>query len=510
MKGIIRTGAQPKFRWKMSQLHLVLLGAFLLPYLAASFDLLRSMRGVGSMVTEWLDHEPENCDPREVHVALGRDPSQAILMWRTTASDCSTHSWVSRDKQYSAGNSSLLKSSANGHSFMVEARDMCSEPARAEGFAIHLHQVLLTGLEPDTWYRYGVGSDDYKSSFLSAPLVGSRHKVRFIAYGDMGEDKIHPHKAPGSSMTAAAVLREVEKHDVGFVLHVGDISYADGRHKMWRSFMDMIEPVASQTHYMIAIGNHEYDYVTGKERDPSGELPYHPSWGNFGEESGGECGVMAARRFAMPNQDRDNAPFWYSYDYGSVHVTVISTEHDLSPGSTQYDWLHSDLKNVNRCRTPWLIVGLHRPMYVVYPHKDNRIVGEHIRDSIEHMFVKYEVDLTIAGHVHSYYRTCAVADGECVGRDNGGVIHLIIGTAGHKLSDIDGSEHWCDRALAKFGFGRFAADDDTLLYEFVASDGGDVLDSFSLRARRGNHYCSAAPNNTMDVTLANVASLSAA
>ena len=33
---------------------------------------------------------------------------------------------------------------------------------------------------------------------------------------------------------------------------------------------------------------------------------------------------------------QSNAPFWYSYNYGSVHFTVISTEHSLEPDSEQY------------------------------------------------------------------------------------------------------------------------------------------------------------------------------
>ena len=30
-----------------------------------------------------------------------------------------------------------------------------------------------------------------------------------------------------------------------------------------------------------------------------------------------------------------NAPFWYSFEYGSAHFTIISTEHDLSRHSDQ-------------------------------------------------------------------------------------------------------------------------------------------------------------------------------
>ena len=103
---------------------------------------------------------------------------------------------------------------------------------------------------------------------------------------------------------------------------------------------------------MITIGNHEYDHLEGKlyifykisfnyffilkhfiflggEHDPSGAgNGYHPSWGNFGNDSGkkniykikfifdlgGECGVPMYNRFHMV--DNGNSIFWYSFDYG--------------------------------------------------------------------------------------------------------------------------------------------------------------------------------------------------
>ena len=68
-----------------------------------------------------------------------------------------------------------------------------------------------------------------------------------------------------------------------------------------------------------------------------------------GNDSGGECGVATARRFIMPGAYLDtakqesanhgsqvNSPFWYSFDYGSVHFVMLSTEHDVTPGSHQY------------------------------------------------------------------------------------------------------------------------------------------------------------------------------
>ena len=42
-------------------------------------------------------------------------------------------------------------------------------------------------------------------------------------------------------------------------------------------------------------------------------------------------------------------------------------------------WLERDLQLADRCSTPWLVLSMHRPMYVVYPHKSNRIVADHLR-----------------------------------------------------------------------------------------------------------------------------------
>lgn len=73
------------------------------------------------------------------------------------------------------------------------------------------------------------------------------------------------------------------------LLHIGDISYANGDPDIWDTFMQEIEPYASMAPYMIGIGNHEYDYRTGREEhghggtDASGEeKPYDPDWGNYG------------------------------------------------------------------------------------------------------------------------------------------------------------------------------------------------------------------------------------
>ena len=50
----------------------------------------------------------------------------------------------------------------------------------------------------------------------------------------------------------------------------------------------------------------------------------------------------------------------YGFDYGCIHVVMMSTEHDFRNTSKQYAFLADHLKSVNRAITPWLIFGGHR------------------------------------------------------------------------------------------------------------------------------------------------------
>ncbi len=58
----------------------------------------------------------------------------------------------------------------------------------------------------------------------------------------------------------------------------------------------------------------------GVGKDPSG-VPgggYTPAWGNYGDDSFGECGVPTYNRFHMPHgRGASNAPYWYSFDAGA-------------------------------------------------------------------------------------------------------------------------------------------------------------------------------------------------
>ena len=304
------------------------------------------------------------------------------------------------------------------------AADLCQAPANDETTPGrfqppgYLHTVQLTGLKPDTVYHYQVGlaagqgvtwSPTYP--FRSA-LPAGEHPAEhsYLVYGDQGCLSNGGGWSEGKAWVAAATAREIMNHnDVRSIHHVGDLSYAQGAAHQWDQWFDMIQPFAVSVPLMVAVGNHEYDHESGgTDKDPSGvttDSGFMPVWGNFDNDSGGECGVPTAKRFTMPNTGNSNGVFWYSFDYGLVHTIVISSEHDLSEGSRQHHWLRKELKAVDRSKTPWLVVESHRPLYEGEVKWTQNSVGVAMRVEIEDLLYDYKVDVFLAGHYHAFHRT---------------------------------------------------------------------------------------------------------
>ena len=50
--------------------------------------------------------------------------------------------------------------------------------------------------------------------------------------------------------------------------------------------------------------------------------------------------------------------FYFSFDYGPVHVAVVDQYTSYTSGSAQYNWLVNDLSTSTK---PWKIIVLHQP-----------------------------------------------------------------------------------------------------------------------------------------------------
>ncbi|KAL9226167.1 hypothetical protein vseg_002009 [Gypsophila vaccaria] len=384
-----------------------------------------------------------------------------------------------------------------------ELEDMCDSPAnssvgwRDPGFVF---DGVMSNLKKGIRYYYKVGSDSGgwspTYSFVSRN-EDSDETIAFL-FGDMGTAtpyKTFTRTQIESTSTIKWILRDIEAlgDKPAFISHIGDISYAKGYAWIWDNFFNQIEPLASRVAYHVCMGNHEYDWPL---------QPWKPDWASYGKDSGGECGVPYSLRFKMPGNNSlptgTHAPatrnLYYSFNMGSVHFVYFSTETNFLRGSDQYDFLKHDLENVNRTKTPFVVVQGHRPMYTT--SNELRDTGMRVRllDHLEPLFVENNVTLALWGHVHRYERFCPLNNFTCAESRGGYPVHAVIGMAGQDWQPTwePRPEHpdmpvfiQPKRSLyrgGEFGYTRLVATKEKLTLSYVGNHDGEVHDRVEILA----------------------------
>lgn len=111
----------------------------------------------------------------------------------------------------------------------------------------YLHTVLADGLKPGSqyYYRVGDGASDWSDTFPFRTMPDQRVPVHYGLLGDLGTTS-------NSEATVAGMLADDQGLDV--LLHVGDLSYANGHQPTWDYYGHMVQSLASRIPWMVAVG----------------------------------------------------------------------------------------------------------------------------------------------------------------------------------------------------------------------------------------------------------------
>eukprot|EP00475_Leptophrys_vorax_P014433 TRINITY_DN20779_c0_g2_i1.p1 TRINITY_DN20779_c0_g2~~TRINITY_DN20779_c0_g2_i1.p1 ORF type:complete len:627 (+),score=140.30 TRINITY_DN20779_c0_g2_i1:486-2366(+) len=459
--------------------------------------------GGGNIVVAALNSNEVFSDakyPAQVHISITGENAQDIRVMWSDLSPASSNPKVRLSQ--SATLDSYVEIPASTYSYQADMMQACQDN---ETVAIKmfmdpgmLHHADLTSLKQDTRYYYSCGSDDTGFgeiySFVSPPAQSSDARTSFVMMADQGTslclDPVGGWCALGSWALLQSLSKKIQNdpRQVGIVFNSGDLSYAVGRAYRWDMWMNEILPVAANAPYMVSLGNHEFNFY---------QQDFRPDWGSYWNDSDGECGLPTRMRFLMPwNTSQDliadaeevlTSNWWYSFNYGSIHFTVISMENNFTKDSPQYNWIVDDLSKVNRSEFPWVVVTGHRPLYTSAPNAtDDALEAEHLKYELEDVFMNYKVDLVLTGHYHQYERTCPVYNGTCYGSGEAPV-HVIVGTAGIEKENDWGASwftppEWSLKRLAIFGYAQVEAHNSSALYfsliDTESKDGDEVVDQF--------------------------------
>jgi len=451
------------------------------------FEFLRSFLGISLTLGESDVITIRNKDaPLYVHLALTGQPNEMSVQWVSATNNAAFVKWGTESGNYGKV--------VQAESTTYTPDDLCGPPATTQGYIFpgFMHSAVLTDLIPGRKYFYVFGNEEGgysdEHSFVAPPEVGTSDTVKIIGLGDMGQYNVdyfdNPHGREPSIATSANINAE---EDVDLIMHVGDISYAQGYVADWDVFFDQMLPVTSRVPYMTIPGNHERDYPGSGDRY------------NVARDSGGECGVVYEKRLKMPSGERDRP--WYSFDFGSIHFTTFSTEHPFEQGTEQHLFLKNDLASVDREVTPWVILCFHRPMYPGItkdsPPRGYWYVGQELQQELAELFYQNKVDMLWSGHHHSYQRTCPVHKEKCeVGEETGepmAPVQLIFGNAGARLYHNLVWRDFIEFQTLEFGYMRFLANRTHLTAKAIRNEDRTVMDSVTL------HKANAYPPGNVEV-----------
>ncbi len=304
----------------------------------------------------------------------------------------------------------------------VEAVAVGQAPVRAaDKDATTFHELRLTGLTPGTRYSYRVRWPGYQSdaySFRTAPPAGTS-KFRLVAYGDT---RTNP--SAHSAIVAGIVG---EKPDV--VVHSGDL-VANGKElSQWKpQFFDPLAALMREVCVFTVLGNHENN------------SPHY------------------YRYFALPGNEA-----WYTFDYANARFFCLDTQQTCAPGSEQYRWLESQ---VQRQWAGWKIVVLHAPIFSVHP---SRPVSS-LRWTLQPLFLKYGVDITLGGHDHHYGRSHPVGPAFGPGRPT---YHFITGGGGAPLYPVE-KKPWAPVVNSTYNYVVLDFDGDRAAVRAMDKDGKEI------------------------------------
>lgn len=361
--------------------------------------------------------------PGFTFISMGSDPSGSMsFTWQTSEKNLMTVAECIRDSDPQGFNSKDVVRS-KGVSFPHRLVDQDKPEGRWQ--KITIHKISVTGLIPDTRYKYRVGDGKnwQEGTFQTAPPANSKDTFKFLFVADSQESSRENYQSCFKSVINRAFDSNT---DLRFIIHTGDMVNRGINGQEWGWFYEAGEKYFRKMPLAPVIGNHETGGIVTTAPQQK-NLAYLPFFNNPPNQSG--CYAEGSS---------------YSFNYGPAHFLCIDNQNILDAISTKtqtgegkyinaaIEWINKDLMAA-KAEKRWIIVAMHQPIFGA-----NRDETE-LRQVLAPLFDKSRVDLVLAGHDHYYFRSFPLSydsltnDGKVVPMDQFGTVYVIGGSTCTKM-----------------------------------------------------------------------------
>eukprot|EP00672_Neobodo_designis_P024339 CAMPEP_0174827718 /NCGR_PEP_ID=MMETSP1114-20130205/891_1 /TAXON_ID=312471 /ORGANISM="Neobodo designis, Strain CCAP 1951/1" /LENGTH=585 /DNA_ID=CAMNT_0016061393 /DNA_START=59 /DNA_END=1816 /DNA_ORIENTATION=+ len=338
-----------------------------------------------------------------------------------------------------------------------------------------LHSSVMTNLAPGRTYEYYVG--DSSPNIANATSAGIKFKtlplnagtderpLNVLALADMGF-------GPNAQPSIRRMTQMVEAGEVDFIVHAGDIGYADGNQMFWDRFMREMQPIMSRVAYMTGPGNHECFFWNCSAYRHRFWMPQpsSPSTGTPLPESG----ALFYRVYAGP------IVFYMLDSESALNTPLVS---DL-----QATWVRDATAQDAATGGRMLFATHHRPLYC--DQESDSIMdlecgdyAKYLRSKLEQSYIDSGVAAVMVGHLHNYQRTWPVAHENVVAHnyDNASApMYLVNGAPGNR----EGNPPFKPGNIPAWGVFR-TIERSFMTYRIVKSANKVALDAKLIRSTTG-------------------------
>lgn len=306
----------------------------------------------------------------------GKYPGRVILSWDQAPATSRTVTWWT-DNDINHSYAQLIASDASPD-LEGRARRIMAVTKKIDLGSIKaaFHSVRLDSLLPNTVYAYRVGSDNHWSEWFQFKTIDDQNRsVSFIYLGDAQNDT--------RSLWSRAIREAYSASpQAAFMLHAGDLVDDSKKNNEWGEWFYGGGWILATMSQILIPGNHEY------MRNETGNDSFRLS--DFWRNS-----------FSLPyNGPEGLEETAFYFDLKDMRFISLDSRDMLigqENSRKQADWLEKVLQENDR---KWVVVSHHHP---IYSARGNRS-GYAIQEYLQPLYERYDVDLVLQGHHHSFAR----------------------------------------------------------------------------------------------------------
>lgn len=317
------------------------------------------------------------------------------------------------------------------------------------------HSAVVSDLQPNTTYLYRVGNglkgEGYWSEWFQITTTHADVDApfSFIYFGD-AQNSV-------KSLWSRVIRNSYRQFpEVDFMLHAGDLINDRDANMEWGEWFHAGSFIHATIPSIMTPGNHEYrDGVLSSLWRPQFTLP----------ENG-------------PIDDLKET--CYAIDYQNMKLISIDAEgfdESMEARTAQVKWLDSVLRTNTK---KWTTVTMHYPIFSTAVGRDNK----ELREAFKPLMDKYDVDLVLQGHDHTYSRGYLKNEGKglTVVKDAGTV--YAVSVSGPKMYESQDREWMVRRGEYTQLFQIITVSKNTITYGAYTPI-GTLYDAFELKKKKG-------------------------